>query len=240
VAAVLAVGGCPGGEGQSVLAYWQATVSHRSAASLWGLLPARDGPIDVAADGRGGKAKRFGLCIHRSRSLTAADVRLRQGIPLTTPARTISDLRTATALGRSGSVSRRELRRAIRQANVLGLPIDEESAKDRTRGDLERDFLRVCRRNGLPSPEVNVRIGPHLVDFLWRQQRLVVETDSYLHHRGKAAFQEDRGRDLDLRRRGYEVLRLSERQIDEEPDRVAETLTAILQAEGTVSRTTVG
>jgi len=123
-----------------------------------------------------------------------------------------------------GAPSARELRRAIRQANVLGFPLDEWDAKDRTRGDLEEAFLALCRRHRLPRPEVNVRIGPHLVDFLWRERGLAVETDHYLHHRGRQAFQEDRGRDLDLRRRGLEVIRLSERQIDEEPDLVAAVL----------------
>jgi very-short-patch-repair endonuclease len=52
----------------------------------------------------------------------------------------------------------------------------------------------------------------------------VVETDSYLYHRGEVAFQEDRARDLDLIRRGFEVLRISELQLDEEPVQVAEVL----------------
>jgi very-short-patch-repair endonuclease len=112
---------------------------------------------------------------------------------------------------------------------VLGLPIGEEAVRNRTRSDLERDFIRICRRQRLPSPEVNVRVGPFLVDFLWRDARLVVETEGYLYHRGRAAFQDDRSRDLDLRRLGYDVLRLSEKQIDEEPDQVAGTLRATLR-----------
>jgi very-short-patch-repair endonuclease len=237
LAAVLAVGGGPAGEVGSVLDYWKAAVSHRSAACLWGLLPAADGPLDVVARGLGGKAKRLGVRLHRSRSLAPADVTLRRGIPVTTPARTILDLRRANSFGRPGAVPARELRRAIRQANVLGLPIGEESGRDRTRSDLERDFLRLCRHHRLPPPEVNVRIGPYLVDFLWLEHRLVVETDSYLYHRGRVAFQDDRDRDLKLKRLGYEVLRLSERQVDEEPDRVAETLRAVLEAQGTVDPT---
>lgn len=138
-------------------------------------------------------------------------------------------MRNATSLGRSGAVSPRELRKAIRQANVLGLPIGEESGRDRTRSDLERDFLALCRHHRLPPPEVNVLVGRYLVDFLWRDRRLVVETDSYLYHRGRAAFQDDRDRDLELRRLDYEVLRLSERQVNEEPDRVAGVLSAWLQ-----------
>lgn len=227
-AAVLAVGGGPAGEADSVLNYWKAAVSHRSAASLWGLLPAANGPVDVVAKGLGGRAKRRGVRVHRSRSLAPTDVTLRRGVPVTTSARTISDLRKASSTGRPGAVPAGDLRRAVRQADVLGLPIGEESGWDRTRSDLERDFLALCRGNRLPPPEINVPIGRYLVDFLWRERRLVVETDSYLYHRGRAAFQDDRGRDLELKRLGYEVLRLSERQVGEEPERVVEMLAAIL------------
>lgn len=107
-----------------------------------------------------------------------------------------------------------------------------DERRDRTRSDLERDFLRLCRRHRLPAPEVNVRIGPHLVDFLWRARWLVVETDFYGFHRGRVAFQDDRGRDLDLRRLGFAVIRLSEKQVDEEPERVAEVLHAALADHG--------
>jgi very-short-patch-repair endonuclease len=227
MAAVLAVGRGPSGKGGSVLDYWRAAISHRSAAWLWNLLPATDRPVDVIVNGDSGRGRRAGIRVHRS--LASTDVTLGRGIPVTTPARTISDLRRATSEGWPGAIPARDIRKAIRQANVLGLPFGEESGRDRTRSDLERDFLRLCRRHRIPSPEVNVRIGPYLVDFLWRDQRLVVETDSYLYHGGREAFQDDRGRDLGLKRLGYDVLRLSERQVDEEPDRVAETLGATLR-----------
>lgn len=74
-----------------------------------------------------------------------------------------------------------------------------------------------------------MRIGRHLVDFLWRDRRLIVETDSYLYHRGQVAFQDDRARDLDLMGLGYEVVRLSEKQINEEPILVAQTLDLALR-----------
>jgi very-short-patch-repair endonuclease len=232
LAAVLAVGRGPAQEGGSVLDCWRAAVSHRSAACLWDLLPVRGGPVDVIVRGGGGRSKRSGLRVHRSFTLVAGDVALRRGIPVTTPARTISDLRKATSEGWPGTIPAWELRKAIRQANVLGLPIGEEGGRDRTRSDLERRFLRLYRRHGLPPPEVNVRIGPYLVDFLWREPRLVVEADGYLYHRGRAAFQEDRHRDLELRRLGYDVLRLSERQLEEGPDRVAEAVAMALDIHG--------
>jgi very-short-patch-repair endonuclease len=209
-----------------ILDYWGAAVSHRSAAELWGLLPPRDAPADVSIPGNGGRATRRGIRMHRSLSLVPAHVTLCEGIPVTTPARTISDLRCAASgqYGLRGRVSSKELRRAIRQADVLDLPIGSPPEWDRSRSDLERDFLRLCRRHRLSAPEVNVRVGRYLVDFLWRERRLVVETDSYLYHRGQVAFQDDHERDLNLRALGWEVLRLSEKQLNEEPKRVAEVL----------------
>ncbi|HET9162514.1 MAG TPA: type IV toxin-antitoxin system AbiEi family antitoxin domain-containing protein [Solirubrobacterales bacterium] len=228
MAAVLAVGRGSMRVGDPLLDYWGAAVSHRGAAMLWELLPGTLGTVDVIVSGNGGRARRAGIRVHRSRSLARRDVVARQGVPLTSSARTVEDLRRAVAAGWPGALTPRELRKAIRQANVLGLPVDEESRRDRTRGDLEEGFLRLCRRHRLPLPEVNVRVGAYLVDFMWRERRLVVETDHYTHHRGRAAFQDDRTRGLELKRLGYEVLPLSERQIDEEARRVAETLATIL------------
>jgi very-short-patch-repair endonuclease len=201
----------------AALAYGdRAAVSHRSAAELWGLLQPIDSPIDISVPGDGGRARRSGLRLHRRTALPPAAMTRRYGIPVTKPAQTIVDLR--------GAVPPRELRRAIRQANVLGLPIGSEASRDRTRSELEREFLHLCRKYGLPAPEVNVRIGPHLVDFFWRERRLVVETDGFRYHRGRQAFEDDRSRDLDLRSLGCDVLHFSYRQVSREPKRVVATV----------------
>ena len=117
----------------------------------------------------------------------------------------------------------------MRQADVLGLPI-EATDIDRTRSELESKFLRLCQRHKLPAPEVNVGIDSLLVDFLWRERRLIVETEGYLYHRGRAAFEDDRDRDLKLKSLGYEVLRLTYRQIVEEPARVGDVLDGLLRS----------
>ncbi len=193
-----------------------AVVSHRSAAVLWGLLPPRSGPVHISVPRIGGKATRGGIRLHRSRTLNPAATTRRRGIPVTKPARTIADLR--------GVVSEKERRRAIRQANVLGLPLGPEIRPERTRSDLELDFLALCRRHGIPKPEVNTKVDGIEADFLWRDRNLIVETDSYVYHRGEVAFQDDHDRNLKLRLRGYEVLRLSENQMTDEPAAVAEAL----------------
>jgi len=212
----------------TTLEHWGAALSHRSAAEHWGLLSPRGGAIDVTVPGHGGKKRHRGIRMHRSRLLVPAAVTSRNGIPVTKPAKTIADLRRAST-GRRPLIAQPALRRAIRQANFLGLPIDEEARRERTRSDLELDFLAFCRRFRLPQPEVNVWVGPHLVDFYWRRQKLVVETDGYAAHRGRAAFEDDRRRDLDLRARGRRVIRIDETQLDEEPHQVAEVVGAALR-----------
>jgi very-short-patch-repair endonuclease len=67
---------------------------------------------------------------------------------------------------------------------------------------------------------VNVRVG-WTVDFVWRRQRVAVETDSWGFHRGSVAFEDDHARDLDLRRRGYDVRRFTYRQVRDEPAQIA-------------------
>lgn len=229
MAGVLALGDYGGSEG-TILDFWGAALSHRSAAELWELLPARDGVVDVSVPNRGGRRTRKGIRLHRSLTLLPVAVTLRRGIPVTTPLRTIADLRRVVSKsGRPGLLSSRELRHAIRQASVIGLPLGDDERRDRTRSDLERDFLRLCDRHDVPAPEVNVRVGPHLVDFLWRDRRLVLETDGYRYHGGRAAFEDDRARDLDLRARGYEVIRLAERQLEEDEKQVAEVVVAALR-----------
>jgi hypothetical protein len=190
-----------------------AVVSHRSAAALWDLLPANPtAAIDISVPGESGRKKRLGIRLHRCISLEPTAVTRRYGIPVTTPARTIVDLRHL--------VSDRELRRAVRQAELLGLHIGSAAVSDGTRSELEFRFLELCRRNGIPAPAVNVRIGGLIVDFVWNEPRLIVETDGYKYHRGRIAFEDDRARDLKLRALGYDVIRLTYHQVVDRPDDV--------------------
>ncbi|HVD41502.1 MAG TPA: DUF559 domain-containing protein [Solirubrobacterales bacterium] len=146
---------------------------------------------------------------------------MRDRIPVTTVERTLGDIRATLAPYL--------VRRAIRQAEFLGLGLGEIKT-DRTRSDLERYFLRLCRRYGLPLPEVNVLIDGMTVDFLWRSHRLIVETDSYATHGGTIAFEDDRERDLRLRRLGYAVHRFTERQLELRPEAVVEDVVSALRA----------
>ena len=207
MAAVLAVG-----EG--------AVLSHRSAAALWRILPSAE-VTEVTISGNAGRKRRPGMRIHRSRTLSSADLTRRAGIPVTKPARTLTDLRRVLPAEQYAA--------ALRQAEYLRLPLGESVTPDHTRSELESRFLGLVRRHRLPRPDVNVRVDRFVVDFLWRPQGLVVELDGWRSHGTPSAFETDRARDTRLKLLGYEVLRFTWRQVDDRPNEVARAVRTLLR-----------
>ncbi len=206
MAAVLACGG-------------GAALSHRSAGVLWKFLKPVAGPIHVTSPSMSGKAERAGLVLHRSPSLRKKGVvTQRHRIPVTSPRRTIEDL--------EGTVEPYLYRRAKRQAEFLGHRLDLPT--DRSRSDLERDFLTFLTKHRFPQPEVNAKVGRYEVDFLWRSHGLVVETDFFDYHRGSVAFEDDHQREMDLRRQGYTVRRYTGAQLDGNPAEIVVELGEVL------------
>jgi len=221
-----------------------AVLSHVSAAVLWELLKPIDGPVHVSIPSTSGRSRRAGIHLHRSPSLNPhpepspspsysqqeggrrgrLQATHRHDIPVTTIDRTLEDLRASSLL------PPHLIRRATRQAELKGYRL-QHAETDRTRSDLEALFLALLRRYRLPLPEVNVKLGRWTVDFLWRAERLVVETDFWGYHRGSVAFHDDHARDLDLRSAGYAVLRFADRQLEAEPGRVAEDVARALSQE---------
>jgi very-short-patch-repair endonuclease len=193
-----------------------AVLSHTSAVALWQFLRPISGPIHVTVSGDGGRKKRRGLQIHRSRTFTPRDITRRHGIAVTTPARTVEDIR--------GEVEAYLFRRALRQAELAGHRVPHLDRVRRTRSDLELLFLALCDDHGLPRPLVNHRVHGHRVDFYWPDQRIAVETDSWDYHRGSVAFEDDHDRDLKLRAHGITTRRYTGDQLEAAFDAVAADL----------------
>jgi very-short-patch-repair endonuclease len=205
-----------------------AVLSHRSAAELWRIGP-RSAYLEVTAQTT---RRRPGILVHESR----AERVVRDGIPVTTPARTLIDL--------ADVLTHRGLERAIDEADYLrrdltGLaPIpgrrgagaltavlaEHDAGSTRTRSDLEELFLSHCSRHGFARPEVNVHVEGRERDFLWRSQRLVVEVDGGRSHGTRKGFERDRARDAELVAAGYRVMRFTERRLEQEGERVADEL----------------
>jgi very-short-patch-repair endonuclease len=66
------------------------------------------------------------------------------------------------------------------------------------------------------------------VDALWPGQRLIVELDSWKFHSGRHAFESDRERDAALQAAGYRVVRITWRQLEADPERVAAVIARLL------------
>jgi very-short-patch-repair endonuclease len=235
----------------AVLAYGQdAALSHRSGGALHGVRPDNRPKSDVTVPGRSARS-RSRIDVHASTTLTAADVTTIDGIPCTSLARTFLDLAEV--------VNRRDLERAINQAEVLRIfdlraveevlsraagrrgagvlksVLAEYGGPTLTDRELEERFLALCRAARLPQPEVNSWITlddgiAYKIDFLWRRERLAVETDGWGSHGTRHAFENDRRRDRLLSLAGWTVVRFTWRNVEREPDEVTSTLARLWSA----------
>jgi very-short-patch-repair endonuclease len=222
-----------------------AVLSPRIATSLWRLLPppTPPGDIEVTVMGRD-PGRRPGVRVHRVRRLEPDEVTTFQGIPITTPARTALDL--------AAIVSARELEQAVAEVQRRGLadprrlgvlvgryPTRRGAGLLRrltrpnerpaiTRSQAEERFLALIRDAELPSPEANVMLHGFEVDFLWREERLVVEIDGYAFHADRQAFERDRRRDAELAAHGYRVIRVTWRQLLDAPTVVVARVAQVL------------
>jgi hypothetical protein len=210
-----------------------ASLSHRSAAALWGIRPTAAARIDVTVPHTSGFRSTAAIVVHRSRR--PIETTTRDGIAVTTPGQTLADLATA--------LPRRALEKAVEQAEALRLDfaipaghpgetrLREAMAHDlsrTTRSPLEDAFLELCDTHGIPRPLVNATVEGFEVDFCWPGARVIVETDGHTHHGTRAAFERDRARDARLTVLGWRVLRFTNRQVRLEGEWVAEVLRAVV------------
>jgi very-short-patch-repair endonuclease len=224
-----------------------AVVSHRSAGALLGLLDAGPRVVDVIAPPSRGR-KIDGIRFHRVRPPRRDEVGTLEGIPCTSPARTLVDL--------SGAIGDRTLRSCFERAaqrRLLDIPAIEASMdpgrrgvrslralidewrraapvakKGRLKSPLEAKVLPLLVRRKLSTPVLNAPVeipnGRIEVDFLWPDHQFVVEADSRDFHATPLAFERDRWRDRELLSAGYTTLRVTHRQAEREADAVANAI----------------
>jgi len=212
-----------------------------SAAALWEIRPSQAARIDVTVPTQAGVRQRRGIRVHRSSTLHPDDVTVHKEIPVTTVARTLIDLadtlatqpykRAVHEAEYRGVLDARALERAVqRNPGRRGKRVLELASGpiELTRSELENRFLELCRTHSLPSPIVGARINGYEVDFLWPEQRLIVETDGLAAHRTRQAMERDRQRDRRLLRAGFQTIRLTARSLEDEA--ALDDLRALLQA----------
>ena len=224
-----------------------AVLSHCSAGALWRVVSYDDGPIEVSVAAAAYR-RRPGIAVHRRASFAHDLVVTHDGIPVTNPRLTLVDL--ASVLHGDD-----RLEAAVNEADKRGL-IDPETLRaslddlpamagvarlrtllDRatfvlTESKLERYFLPIARKAGLPKPLTQEWVNGGRVDFYWPQLGLVVETDGLRYHRTPAQQAKDRRRDQGHTAAGMVALRFTHGQVRYEPDHVRATLESVVRRLG--------
>jgi very-short-patch-repair endonuclease len=221
-----------------------AFVSHRIAAALY--LPRLTAPdeADVTVLGHN-PGRRSGIGVHRVKQLKRSEVGFLDGLPLTSPARTVLDLaatrpRTEVEYALQELIflrklADRDLRRILavrprhRGARVLRdiLELEGPSGSGYTRSEAERAFQRLIRDAELQRPIKNRRIEGFDIDTVWPDRRLIVEIDGGIHDNALAR-RRDRDRDGRLEAAGWRVIRFTRREVIETPLVVAARLAQAL------------
>jgi very-short-patch-repair endonuclease len=211
-----------------------AVLSHEWAAAVWGLILAWPPHPHVTVAGRRLHA-RPGLTIHWTRAYTPADLRRRDGLPITSPLRTLADIGADERAVAEAQVLKLVTRQELETAGGRLARAVADGGAAPTRSKIERAMLRVVTQAKLPRPLVNHRHGRITPDFLWPEERLAVETDGWGAHGHREAFERDRARDAELLAQGYAVLRFAYRQLTEEPLLVAVRLAPVIAARRTAA-----
>lgn len=200
----------------------EAVLSHRAAAALWGL---RGGvAIEVTAPN---SVRRRGIVGHRA--IVPADERtVRDGIPVTTVARTLLDLaavvqqdqleramriaqsrRLSDATPLEALVARYPHRRGTRA--IRAIAGDARLGLDRINSDLEEAARTFIATTDLPRPSFNIHVLGYECDAVWADQRVILEIDGP-HHATPLQRSEDARRDRRLTAAGWRPVRATEHQ----------------------------
>jgi hypothetical protein len=218
-AAVLA-----GGEG--------ALLSHDSAAALYELREWPPMPEVTVLTHR----LRPGVRVHRSRTLTRADVTRQYGIPVTTAGRAILDvagrlsdaelIQIVSDARRAGRLGPTALHRLLATSVRAARLIDPEQAPSES--IFMAMFLLFLKRYRLPIPLTEYWFHGFRVDAIYPAHRLIIELDSWEFHSNPLQFERDRMRDAVAIKHGHDTLRITWKRMTEHPRQLAGELRALL------------
>ena len=228
----------------AVAANAPCVASHWSAAWVWGLTRSRpSGKFHVTATTR--RHRRRDFQVHFA-ALAEEDVTVRDWIPVTSLARTVLDLaaldpeRTEKDLKTADDLKLLDLREfealLARSAGHRGHAALTAAVSlyrpdpTVTRSGLERRFRKLVREAGMPAPSMNYVVAGYELDCWWEEARLAVELDTFGTHGSRLSFEEDRKRQRKLGLLGITVERVTDRQLDREPEEVLRAVAARLGA----------
>jgi very-short-patch-repair endonuclease len=213
------------------------TLTGLSVLAAHGLIPADPGrPVDVCCIGSHVRS-RPGIRVHRYGDLTPQQVRIVQGLPMTTVERALLDaadelfgdaleraVDEALAAYGMSRTSRTKLRETAEaavgrrgRAELLALA-DARRPSSRTKQKAAALALKLIREAGLPEPLTEQMLFGFPADFFFHEVGLVLEIDSHNFHGViRANFNRDRRRDRVHRQHGLEVMRATYDELTETP-----------------------
>jgi hypothetical protein len=198
---------------------FRAAASHRSAAALWNLPGGRQSIVEITCP-RWRRARHNGLVVHETKALDGVDIAEVEGIPVTTPERTLLDLGAVRhtsvvemALDKAenhGLVTGASLQATLNRlaksgrngAGTLRCLLERHDQRRRPpESEMETMLIQCLRRNGWPEPvpqHVIRQAGAFVarVDAAYPQWRIAIEYDSDEHHGGHTARYRDHERRL--------------------------------------------
>jgi very-short-patch-repair endonuclease len=215
----------------AVLARPGSAASHGTAAWIHGLLRTRPGTIHLTAPTRQRLKRAF--VVHFAR-LDPDDITTVDGIPVTSPARTVLDLAPDESVRDLGRIlqradehellDRRRFEATLARAGghpgrgkfevALRIYRPEQAV---LRSDLEKRFRRLVLAAGLPRPQTNIVVEGYELDAYWEAEAFAVELDVYATHGSRTSFEEDPKRQDDLLLAGIELIRVTGVRLDREP-----------------------
>jgi very-short-patch-repair endonuclease/predicted transcriptional regulator of viral defense system len=216
-----------------------AALSHRSAAALLGIGSEVPGRIDVSVRRRS-ELRRPGLLVRGRPSLKAEEIGVSEGMPVTSPVRTLIDLTTELEIVAVERAVNDADKRDLIEPEQLKLALNSYAGEPGVRplrelldkltfrlsdSDLEIYFRRIVTASKLPVPLSKQRVNRFEVDFFWPELGLVVETDGLRYHRTPSAQTRDARRDRAHVMAGMTPLRFTHYEVRYEPPRVAKALT---------------
>jgi Transcriptional regulator, AbiEi antitoxin len=219
----------------AVLACGERTVlSHDSAAALYDLWKWPHVP-EVSSPRR---FRIAGIRAHRTRTLTRRDVTVRDGIRVTTVARTTADIaprltdvelvRLIHEARRNRDLPNAELARLYALCPRVADVYDSEEAPSRS--IFQHEFKAFLVRFDLPIPEFEARWHGYEVDAFYEDHRLIIELDGYRDHSQPDRFEADRERDALAIELKFDTLRITWKRLKRKPTPLARQLRAILAA----------
>jgi hypothetical protein len=219
-----------------------ALLSHYSAGWLWDLKVLTPIPVHTTATTR--RRPRRPIHLHYG-NLDGVDRALREGIPVTSLARTLLDLAAFVPVWR--------LQRLLERSEELRLfeltAVEDVLARNRghrgagrlrraaagyrpppfTRSGAEVRLLELLAEAGLPRPATGFNEVGYELDLYWPDLRFAVELDLFETHGTRESFERDRLRQEDLKLGGVEMTRVTGKRLEREPRQVAERIARLLE-----------